>query len=341
MKKWTIFAYLFSMLYVSAACAGVECLSGEAARNAFVDEKSEPYFSLLQPREMAAKTGAQIVADTLQFQRDKARSAYLGAILDCTPEELEGLKGYISIIDSSVKPSYPRLVELPWRFIKVKDHIEGGLPHTRGNAIVLSESLLKSMSLSAQKQRWELGLIHLLIHEQVHVIQRARSKEFAGLYEQWGFRKANSISGAEVWLAIHQIVNPDGVDVLWVWQAPGSARVIWPRVILAGESAKPSMPKDFRMVGIELVPAANGYLVQTDKKGEPRLRNLVDEPAYVDAFAGVTSLYHPNEIAADYLADLALWDCLLDKNKASAGRMAEMDERYKPIRKWAQQILAP
>lgn len=342
MQKWTIAASLFALLYVSTVNASVECLSGEAARNAFTADKSEPYFSLLQPREMAAKTGAPLAAGSLQHQRESVRSTYFGAVLDCTPEEIMGLEGYVSIIDSAVKPFYPGLVALPWRFVKVKNEIEGGLPHTRANVIVFSESLLKVMALSAQKQQWNLGLMNILIHEQVHVVQRVKSKAFAALYEQqWGFHKVNSISGAEGWLATHQIVNPDAVDVLWVWPVPGTDRVIWPRVILAGESATPTMPDDFLMVGIELVPMANGYSVSTDKKDVPRFQNLVDESAYMKKFVGINSLYHPNEIAADYLADLAMWDCLMDKNKASPEQQTAMEKRFKPIRPWAQQTFAP
>jgi hypothetical protein len=342
MKKRIIAVSLFSLLYVSAASASVECLSGEAARIAFVADKSEPYFSLLQPREMAAKTGAPVAAGTLQRQRARVRSTYRGAVLDCTPEDLKGLEGYIAIIDAAVKPIYPGLVALPWRIVKVKNNIEGGLPHTRANVIIFSESVLKSIALSARKQQWDPGYMNLLIHEQVHVIQRVKPKEFATLYEQqWGFRKVSTIRGAEGWLASHQIVNPDAPDVMWVWPVPGTTRVIWPRVIFAGESATPTMPDDFLMVSIELLATADSYAVAADNKDVPRFQNLSDESAYMKKFPGVTSLYHPNEIAADYLSDLALWDCLMDKNNATPEERTAVEERFKPIRMWAQQTFAP
>ena len=198
MKIWPVAACLLSLLHASAAVAVVECLSGDAARAAFVTDTPEPYFSQLQPREMAAKTGTLPAAGTLQQQRDGVRAAYRAAVLDCTLEDIKGLESYTAIIDSAVKPVYPGLVALPWRIVKVKDNIEGGLPHTRGSVIVLSASLLRSLVLSSQMQRWEPEYMNLFIHERVHVIQRARPAEFASLYEQqWGFRKASAIHGAE------------------------------------------------------------------------------------------------------------------------------------------------
>jgi hypothetical protein len=341
-KKLLFAASLFLLLYVSAVGASVECLSGEAARNAFVADKSEPYFSLLQPREMAAKTGAPIAAGTLQRQREKVRSTYRDAVLDCTPEDLRGLESYIAFIDAAVKPIYPGLVALPWRIVKVKNNIEGGLPHTRGNMIVFSESVLKSIALTAQNKQADPGYLNLLIHEQVHVIQRVKPKEFAALYEQqWGFRKVSAIRGADGWIASHQIVNPDAVDVLWVWPVPDTTKVIWPRVIFAGESPTPTMPDDFLLVGIELLSTADGYSVSTDKMDVPHFQNLSDESAYIKKFPGVSSLYHPNEIAADYLSDLALWDCLMDTRNASPEQQMAAEERFKLIRMWAKQTFAP
>jgi hypothetical protein len=329
------------MLFASLANASVDCLSGVAARDAFVADKSEPYFSVLQPREMSAKTEAPLVAGSLQNQRDSVRSTYFAAVVDCSPEDIKGLQGYISIIESAVKPLYPGLVALPWMFIKVKNNIEGGLPHTRGGAIVFSESLLKSVSTSAKKQQWRLGYMNLLIHEQVHVIQRVKSKEFATLYEQqWGFQKVNSIKGAESWLAANQVINPDAIDVLWIWPVPDNPRIIWPRVIFAGEGAMPSMPGDFLMVGLELVKSADGYSVVMDKNNVPRFQNLVDEVEYMEKFDGISSLYHPNEIAADYLADLVLWDCLVDKSKTSPEHRKAMEGRIKSIRVWARKTFA-
>ena len=335
---------IIAALFVSSlsAYADVECLSGDTAKNAFVAEGKEPYFSLLQPREMAAKTGHRVTSMAVQQQQNQIRVEYRDAVLNCTPEETRALKGYIAVIEANLKPLYPGLVEMPWRFVKVDNSIEGGLPHTRGSVIVLSQSLLTSIKETAQSEQWDLGIINVLIHEQIHVIQRVKAAVFEKLYEDaWGFRKAATIKGASTWLAQHQIVNPDGVDVQWVWPVPASSRVIWPRVILDGESETPVMPDDFRMIGIELTTTDGGYAVATEKNGTPKYRSLRDEPSYMQKFGNISSIYHPNEIAADYLANLALLDCLIDKERVPKEQLAMVEKLYQPIRTWARSTFGP
>lgn len=335
-------ALLLSLcLGASAAHADVLCLSGEAARQTFTDEKAEPYFSLLQPREMSAKTGRPAPSGDLPEQRAAVRSLYAAATQDCTPEEVQGLKAYVELIQRAAGSGYPGLVDRPWRFIKIRDDIEGGLPHTRGVAIVLPASLMRSYARSAQARQWNLGLVDLLLHEQVHVIQRQRTAEFADLYTRaWGFRRVKGIDGAADWLARHHIVNPDGVDVGWVWPVPGTQRVIWPLVILAGESPQPAMPDDFRMVGVELEADSGGYRVAGGQDGAPQYRQLSEEPAYSARFAGVSSLYHPNEIAADALSELVLWDSLVDHAQAPPAQQAAIEGRARTLREWARKTFA-
>jgi len=95
------------------------------------------------------------------------------------------------------------------------------------------------------------------------------------------------------------------------------------------------MPDDFRMIGIELRAAKDGYSVVTEKKGIPRYRSLRDEPGYVEKFSGISSIYHPNEIAADYLANLAVLDGFVDQSRIPKEQMAKVDEIFNPIRSWA------
>lgn len=336
MKSVMCISALLTFCLGGSAFAGVQCLSGDSARDAFMSEATEPYFSLLQPREMAAKTGHRPARSSLGNQQNQVRTEYRKAVANCTAAESKALEGYIAIIESRLKPKYPGLTVMPWRIVKVNDSIEGGLPHTRGNVIVLSQSMLASIEATARSGEWNLDLIDVLIHEQIHVIQRARAEAFTKLYEsEWGFRKAVTIKGANGWLDQHQIVNPDGVDVQWVWPVPNSSRVIWPRVILDGDSDLPLMPRDFRMIGLELASSPEGYVVVTEKSGLPQYRQLRDEESYMQKFGVVSSIYHPNEIAADYLAHLAVLDCVIDKSRLPPEQMAALDEIYRPIRLWA------
>ena len=336
MKNVNYMLALLALCLGTCAYADVQCLSGDTAKEAFVSETTEPYFSLLQPREMAAKTGHRPAKAALTQQQSQLRGEYRKSVMNCTSSEAKALEGYIAIIESRLKPDYPGLVAMPWRFVKVEDSIEGGLPHTRGDVIVLSQSMLTSIERTARSEKWDLNIIDVLIHEQIHVIQRTKAAAFEKLYEnEWGFRKATSIKGAGEWLAAHQIVNPDGVDVLWVWPVPNTSRTIWPRVIIDDDNDTPVMPDDFRMIGIELNAFPDGYVVATEKSGTPQYHLLQDEESYMRKFGAISSIYHPNEIAADYLAHLAVFDCIIDKSRISKEQMAAVEEIYRPIRSWA------
>ena len=59
--------------------------------------------------------------------------------------------------------------------------------------------------------------IELLLHEQMHVLQRAEPELFDSLYkDQWGFIRAKSIKICP-WIVQHQLLNPDAIDCPWVF----------------------------------------------------------------------------------------------------------------------------
>lgn len=329
-----------SLIAFTVSAAEMECLSASDARAVVASEREGPYFSLLQPREMYAKTGQQPVPDNLAGQREWVRSTYEKAVLDCTEGERLALQGYVSIIESQVSATYPGLFNMPWRFVKVTNAVEGGLPHTVGGVIVLSQSVMQALEESARAGQLSLQLANILIHEQVHVLQRANMKPFATLYEkEFGFKRVERVVGFESWRASHQVVNPDGVDVQWVWPVPDSERLIWPLVVLSGDSQTPRMPDDFAMVGIELTAADKGYQVVSGENGEPRYGALREESPYMKKFRGISSIYHPNEIAADYIADLVVWDCLLDKSSIPAQKLTVIESLYAEVRPWVKGIV--
>lgn len=340
MKTRIAFSLFLSLTAFSVSAEEVSCLSANEARTVLASEREGPYFSLLQPREMVAKTGQQPAADTLKGQRKWVRTTYANSVSDCSDGERQALESYVSHIESQAGQAYPGLFSMPWRFVKVATSVEGGLPHTVGKAIVLSEPFFQSLEASIGAGEPNLKLMNILIHEQVHVLQRANMKPYESVYrKEFGFRKAANISGFESWRAFHQVVNPDGVDVSWVWPVPDSKRVIWPLIVLKGESKTPRMPDDFGMIGIELTEGDKAYEVVAAENGEPRYRSLRDESDYMAKFRGISSIYHPNEIAANYIADVVVWDCLLDKGSAPQEKVAAIDAFYQKIRPWVKGLL--
>ncbi|MFO7593630.1 MAG: hypothetical protein R6X15_06260 [Pseudomonadota bacterium] len=340
MKTRIAITLVLFLTALNAVAADVACLSTVDARAVLASEREGPYFSLLHPREMVAKTGQQPAAGTLKAQREWVRATYAKSVRDCSDGEREALESYVAHIESEAAQAYPGLFKIPWRFVKVTASVEGGLPHTVGRAIVLSEPFFQSLEASASPENMNLKLMNILIHEQVHVLQRADMKPYKSIYrKEFGFRKAANITGFESWRASHQVVNPDGVDVSWVWPVPDSNRVIWPLIVLMGENNTPRMPDDFGMIGIELAEGENGFEVVAGESGEPRYRSLREESDYMAKFRGISSLYHPNEIAANYIADMVVWDCLLDKSEGPQQKVAAIEAYYRQVRPWVEQLL--
>ena len=284
-------------------------LDGNAARAAIVNDARDPYFETLQSIEMAAKTGAP-VPGTLEQQRAETRRRYQAAVRPFRPEEQQALRATIVALQPLLR-DYPRFARQPWRFVKVADHIEGGLPHTRDDVIVLSEGASKQLfdlrqRLPADQALMRVGMV--LVHEQTHVLQRFEKARFEQLYtRRFGFRRVAPIP-LPADLAARHVANPDGLDCGWLF-ARGD-QMIWPLLVFKEGAGVPRMPADFRLLAVTVTAAPNapGYRVVPDDHGNSPTQELLRITELTAAFPLTQNLYHPNEVAADLFAQLVLYD---------------------------------
>ena len=287
----------------------VTFLDGNAARAAIVNDARDPYFDHLQPIEMAAKTGAPVTG-TLKAQRLETRKRYQAAVRPFRPEEQEAIRAYVEALEPLLR-DYPRFARQPWRFVKVADHIEGGLPHTRDNFIVLSESVSKGLFDLRRQQTPEAALMRggmLLLHEQVHVLQRLEPGRFDNLYTQTlGYRRSGNIPLPKD-LATNQLLNPDGLSCCWLF--PRGQGMIWPLLVFAERDGLRKMPGDFRKLAVTVMPTkkALGYHVARTAEGRSQSEDLLKVREYVEAFPLTQNFYHPNETSADLFSQLVLFD---------------------------------
>lgn len=326
----------------------VRFLDREAGRAALLDDSAEPYFEKLQPREMAIKTGRELPVASRADQLRFVRAAYRSAVLDFTPAERDCLRWYLGKLRPHLQAHYPALDAPGWTFLKTDGSIECGFPHTRGRAIILSRGYLAAMAMMRQRsQAGALGSFGLtLIHEQIHVLQRLDPEPWRELYrEVFGMVRAERIAPND-WLIAHQLLNPDGTELRWLWPLPVEGRgreALLPLLIASDEARRMGAPKGMRMVGVRVVEdrrAPGRYAVVAEAPGSsrPAFEALTRFRDYVAAFAPSANIYHPNETSADLLAK---WIRLEMRGDEAA--LQERSRRYPihgALRDWAREALA-
>ncbi len=331
--------YVFSaeevVSHESAPAISVTFLDVEAGKAAIMDESLDSYFGQLQPMEMSAKTGSPIDKQTLGEQRAQCRKRYQAQVRQFTDDEKQVLRGCIEKLYPVLKEKFPRFAEMPWSFLKVSNKIEGGLGHTQGKHIVLCERVCGRFAsrYKTAPERAVMSPTGLLIHEQMHVFQRANPAMFDSLYTKiWGFIKAEEISSTP-WLEKHHLVNPDGPDCRWVFPIGTTVdrRYILPLLVFAEGEGLKRMPQDFRLIAVELVGSDGRFAPKLDTDGRPAYRNLHEVSEYRKIFPTTGNIYHPNEACASIFTTLAMAEV---RSRQNGSRTARKDRVPEPLRKW-------
>jgi hypothetical protein len=147
------------------------------------------------------------------------------------------------------------------------------------------------------------------------------------------------------WLTQHQIVNPDGVDVRWVYplKQDDKTRWIWPLIIL-DKDADPEKATfaDMRMVAVDVDPdGANSFKARVDPDGRPIMQSLNDVAEYASAFPATQEDFHPNEAAANLFAMIQILNRILPGHVPDGpDRIATMRKKLEPLNTWFEKVLA-
>jgi hypothetical protein len=289
-----------------AQVANVHFLSRAEASAALTGRAAQSYYVGLQLAEMRAKTGLPLEDLSVDAARTAASTAYGAATQEFTDEERAALREAVESMQPVLSARAPLYARTPWCFIKVNATIEGGLPHTRGDCIVLAEGVLQALSKAHAKGKFDQpsGVWTLLLHEQTHVLQRSHPALFAALYtDVFGFRQVKILPPD--WLHVRRVINPDAPVVEWIYPVGKGPTRHWilPDLELS-ELEHPRMPADFRPVAIG-VHELEGHGWAVDEPSLPILQTDLESVAdYVDAFPVKGEAFHPNEIAAEMMAEI-------------------------------------
>lgn len=221
----------------------------------------------------------------------KCPEYYCKNTLNFNNSERKSILWLLSIVKKCIQNTTPSWNIYPWNFIKVSRKIEGGMPHTITNYIVIPDSITSSISSFYQKKKYneiieEYGLI--LIHEYIHVIQKLNPNIFNNLYQNYwnySYQKVNIPSE----LQNKQRINPDGLDTNWIYNKKDNSKIAH-HVVLK----KSNQLDDINIVTLNVNNDKSLTETQTDKE-------------FKSFFCNNSQNYHPHENSASLISEYILF----------------------------------
>ena len=125
--------------------------------------------------ETKFKTKSHLNTGKSFYSSSKILDFYWKNIMSFSSQEKNLLKIHIQIINKE----FPFLSVVPWKFIKLSNDLEKGMPFTLGQFIFLPERMLEDLSENPKTNH-----VDTLIHEKLHVYQRIYPKVFQSFYKE-------------------------------------------------------------------------------------------------------------------------------------------------------------
>lgn len=273
----------------------------EASRE-LVGAEDDVFFASLFPREAAAMTATPRGDKTVEESRIAARASFGNAVLEFDEAERAMLTAVVESIVRQFQDRYPLLVDRPWKFIKTKRDLCGGFSFTRGDCIVLSESTLaQALRLPRDPSGSVSPVESLLLHEQMHVLERFRPELFVSLFEDiFGFHAASV--KVHPWIDERQVTNPDGISDDWVIKIKsdgGESRYFWLGTLLLKDKPLHTMGGDFTSVAVPVSEQTDGsFEMSVDVSNRPVFLELSQVSQFTSRLPIPGGFDHPNEVAA-------------------------------------------
>ena len=287
----------------------INFLDKEQASIAILDESFEPYFSKLQRKEISTFVQEK-APKNIDSARAFARMKFSSAVMEFSSREKDILSFVVKKTNSWLLENEINLMaNQPWRFIKIQNWLCGGFAHTRGTYIILSQSYLDRLSADwsdNMSDKSELKLVTslggLLVHEQMHSLQRTFKSRFDKLYsENWNFIKQQIKDDKDI--IKDQVSNPDAPIAEWLIPDPKiQDKFYWIRTLITKNVEVPKMGKDFVDVAFEVTKKNEKYFI-AKSNNSIKSKPLSELDFYTNSFPVKRGLDHPNEISAYMFSD--------------------------------------
>ncbi len=295
MKKIILLMALSFGLAFSFGQAGLSQAADIAAtKYSFAHIKAGQAILTADDNYMNRMSAAEIAIRTRSEVADKSvadlKALYMNNILEWTEAE----KAQISklVADNRDRLSQiQHLLPAEITFIKVNDMVEGGLPHTRSNAIILP---LSDKPLSET----------LFYHELFHVLSRNQKDRHHGLYGLIGFKPCNFIANDP--FSAMSLTNPDvpAEGYYLPVTIEGEPAAIMTFLHTARDAFDPAIKQGFSgHFGFGLLKVktdAGKCTVDTDAGGKAQILPPATVPDFFAAIGQNTQyIIHPEEVLAE------------------------------------------
>lgn len=241
-------------------------------------------------------------------------SSFCTHLLDWAPEESRELTKKLRALVATCWSWRKLLVRGPaWTFILVNDDLESGMPHTIHTAIVLPRWLVRTLLFETSDPAAKRTAYETLLHERIHVMQKADPASFRRLYAAWGWKPI--AQGGLVNRAIDTLErSPDrptrhNPDTPKRW---GAIRITTDGI--------PTTWVPYVQLGAGGMRDARYYLVTLKRRNGGASNHNGSTPLevqwypldsvdwYTTFFGGAAHTYHPDEAAAVLLAECMVRD---------------------------------
>lgn len=260
----------------------------------------QPYLKKMKPLELTSK----------YINPDKnIQQQYIDFILEFTKKEKQYLKYLVhfTLKHCNWRLSFIRHHFKEWKFMKVSNLCESGLPHTIHNTIVFSQDVIDKIIFLIQHQKWDILIKHygsLLLHEQIHIWQKKSPNTFYKLYTQkWNYvynKKFNTI--IEQYTKEKQRLNPDGLDTNWAFKINENQYLI--TIVLIENKDVSNISK---------------YGLLLNKNLEVlTYKPLKEYLEFMSFFGNIHNNYHPNELSASFMSENILLPQYYKHNQSPA-----------------------